>query len=89
MERELALEEFPGKDPPEMGGRARARASLTPVNPSKSNPEGPASPPVGVSGAGVEHDPIRMAAFSSSLFFRQAALGFRCRSFTYEKQSTQ
>ena len=84
MEREVALEELPGKDPPslpEVGGRESERVSL-PVSPSKSNPEGPASPPVGVAGAGVEHDPIRIAAFSSSLFFKQAALGFRCRPFT-------
>lgn len=45
-----------------------------PTRPSKSNP--PTSP-VGVMGAGVEQEPIRMAAFSSSLFFRQAALGLR------------
>ena len=80
IEREWALEELPGKDPPplpEEGGRASERASPAPVSPSKSNPEGPASPPVGVAGAGVEHDPIRIAAFSSSLFFKQAALGFR------------
>lgn len=90
MDRELLLftVEEPEGIPPllcgccweEVEGRERESPSplplLPPVSPSKSNPEGPASP-VGVTGAGVEHEPIRIAAFSSSRFFKHAALGFR------------
>lgn len=51
------------------GGMDRDKSLL--VKPSKSKTESP----VGV--MGVEHEPRRMAAFSSSRFLRQAALGFR------------
>lgn len=64
MERELL----------EDGGTDSVRAS-PPVRPSKSNVDGPASP-VGVRGLGVEQEPMR-SAFSSSLFLRQAAFGFK------------
>ena len=73
MEREL-LDEDEGMEPLEVtGGTDSVRAS-PPVRPSKSK----VASPVGVRGLfGVEHEPRRRAAFSSSLFFRQAALGFR------------
>ena len=67
MEREL-LEEG-GTDPLE-GGRERDKS---PPKPSKSK----LASPVGVSGAGVEQEPKRIAAFSSSRFLRHAAFGFK------------
>jgi hypothetical protein len=74
MERELLVEEEGA------GMELFEDPGTVPVRPSKSK-DGPASP-VGVLGLGVEQDPRRRAAFSSSLFFRQAALGLRWRSLT-------
>lgn len=78
MEREVLLD--CGKELfvcEEEGGRESNRLS-PPLKPSKSNPvEPPGSPPVGVTGVGVEQEPSRRAAFSSSCFFRHAALGFK------------
>lgn len=74
MERELLDEDVEGMEPlVVVGGTGSVRAS-PPERPSKSK----VASPVGVRGLlGVEQEPMRRAAFSSSLFFRQAALGFR------------